>query len=436
MPLVSSFVLLVQQMGASMTAPSLATLVTVVTGWLYAGRRTVTGMIVAAGAIGQKHHSAYHRLFASARWSLDALGLALFRIVSSLLADGPVSLTLDDTLARKRGLKVYGAGMHHDPLASSRKLAVTSWGHSWVVLAVRVELACIPGRFFSLPILFRLYLNKKASARWRLVHRSRPELAVELLEKLCGSLPERRFHVYADSTYGGQSVLKHLPANCDMTSRLPLDARLHKAPTPRRSGTAGRPRKRGERLPTPRQLLQGRATHVTVAIYGRQDRVRLVECVARWYNVPDRPLKVVAVEPLTGGRPTQAFYSTCIEDTAEEVLTGYSGRWSIEETFLGSKQHLGFEEPQAWSRRAVLRTAPMAMLLYSLVVLWFASDGHVLYRPPRRPWNLKKARPSFADMVATLKRESLREEVCAHLPPGRMRENLLAPLLQAAQAAA
>lgn len=33
--------------------------------------------------------------------------------------------------------------------------------------------------------------------------------------------------------YAGQSVLTHLPQNCDMTSRLPLDARLY-APTPER----------------------------------------------------------------------------------------------------------------------------------------------------------------------------------------------------------
>jgi len=98
-------------------------------------------------------------LFAAARWSLDALGLALFHLMVPLLAPGSVPLTLDDTLARKRGLKVFGAGMHHDPLYSSRHYAVMSWGHSWVVLAVRVQLPCVAGRFFSLPILFRLYLN-------------------------------------------------------------------------------------------------------------------------------------------------------------------------------------------------------------------------------------------------------------------------------------
>jgi hypothetical protein len=28
----------------------------------------------------------------------------------------------------------------------------------------------------------------------------------------------------------------------------------------------------------------------------------------------------------------------------------------------------------------------MAMLLYSLTVLWFAQEGHTLYKPPDRAW--------------------------------------------------
>ena len=54
---------------------------------------------------------------------------------------------------------------------------------------------------------------------------------------------------------------------------------------------------------------------------------------------------------------------------AEAVIAWYAGRWSVEIAFHDSKQHLGFDEPQGWSRQAVERTAPLVMLLYSLVVL-------------------------------------------------------------------
>ncbi len=93
----------------------------VLAGWVFARRRTVTGMIQAAGAVGTKHHSAFHRVFAAARWSLDELGLAVLALVLRLLDPAAgVWLAVADTLARKRGLKVFGVGMRHDPLLSSR----------------------------------------------------------------------------------------------------------------------------------------------------------------------------------------------------------------------------------------------------------------------------------------------------------------------------
>ena len=254
MELVPGFVLLLQGLSATMTAPTFSSLTTVLTGWVFAGRRTVTRMILAAGEGAEKHFSSYHRLFSAARWSLDAVGLALFDLLAPCLGD-VVMLGVDDTLARKRGLKMFGTGMHHDPLLSSRGQAITNWGHSWVMLGVIVELPFRRGHCYFLPLLFRLYLNKKSAARHHRVYRTRPELAVELLTILSNHRRSRRFHAVADSAYGGKSVLCHLPENCDLTSRLLLDARLYDAPPSRCPGQPGRPRKRGARLPSPEQLL-------------------------------------------------------------------------------------------------------------------------------------------------------------------------------------
>jgi hypothetical protein len=410
MSLESSFLELVQTLACVMTLPTFQTFTLIISGWVLASRRTITGMILAAGAVGWKHHSAFHRVFSAASWSLDRMGLAVFDLLSPWLGK-TVFLALDDTLARKRGRKMFGVGMHHDPLLSSRKTAVMNWGHNWVVLGVLVAFPLWPERWFCLPILFRLYLNKKAAARHRRVERTRPELAVEMLAVLCRHAKSRRFHAVADSAYGGQSVLAHLPENCDLTSRLLLSARLHALPPERQPGTNGRPRKRGTRLASPAEMLQTRCRRTSLEIYGRQDGVRLADALACVYAVPGRLLRVVAVEPLTGGRPQQAFYSTASEATAEEILSWYAARWSLEVTFHDAKQHLGFEEPQNWSRRAVERTAPVAMLLYSLIVLWFVRTGHTAYRAPFRPWYTTKRHASFADMLATLKGASLREEV-------------------------
>jgi hypothetical protein len=402
--------LLVQGLSATMTAPTFASLTTVLTGWVFASRHTVTRMIVAAGDVAEKHFSSYHRLFSAARWSLDALGLAVFDLLQPFLGK-VVLLGLDDTLARKRGLKMFGTGMHHDPLLSSRGKVITNWGHSWVVLGVIVELPFRRSHYYCLPILFRLYLNKKSAAKHRRAYRTRPELAVEMLNVLCKCRKNQRFHAVADSAYGGQSVLCHLPANCDLTSRLVKDARLYGPRPERKAGTNGRPRKRGQRLPTPQAMLAGRCRRVTLDIYGRTEEARLVDRVVYAYAAPERALRVVAVEAVKGGRGTEAFYSTCSDATAEQVIGWYAMRWSIEVTNHDSKQHLGFEEPQGWTRRSVERTAPLAMLLYSLVVLWFAREGHRNCRPLVCPWYTSKTAPSFADMLNTLRRHSVREQV-------------------------
>jgi hypothetical protein len=410
MELVPGFVALLQPFAITMTAPTFQSFVTLAAGWTLASRRTVTRMILAAGRAADKHWSSYHRVFSAARWSRDAVGLGLFDLLLPFLGE-VVMLGVDDTLCRKRGLKMFGCGMHHDPLLSSRAKTIVNWGHSWVVLGVIVELPFRPGHSYCLPILFRLYLNAKSAAKHRRVSRKRTELAVEMLRVLCSHRENQRFHVVGDSAYGGQSVLRALPKNCDLTSRLGKDARLYEAPPARRPGVKGRPRVRGAKLPTPQAMLAERCRRVTLSIYGRTEQARLAHVEARVFAVPDRPLRVVAVEALTGGRGQEAFYSTCHDAAPEEVIARYASRWSLEVANHDSKQHLGFEEPQGWSRNAVERTAPVAMLLYSLVVLWFAKEGHRDYQPLDRPWYASKAEPSFADMLATLRRLSVRQKV-------------------------
>jgi len=50
--LVPSFLDLLQPLSCVMTCPTFDSFLTVLTGWAFARRRTVTGMILAAGAVG------------------------------------------------------------------------------------------------------------------------------------------------------------------------------------------------------------------------------------------------------------------------------------------------------------------------------------------------------------------------------------------------
>jgi hypothetical protein len=163
---------------------------------------------------------------------------------------------------------------------------------------------------------------------------------------------------------------------------------------------------------------------------GCRDTVRIAEVVARGLQVPQRPLKVVVTEALRGGR--QVFYSIETQHAATAVLREFLGRWSIKE----SSQTLGFEEPPGWSRPAVQRTAPIAMLRYRAIVLGFARVGMRAWRAPQHCWSRHKRLQSLADMVAVLKRESLREALFVWVPTRRLREKVCDAFVTAAQIAA
>jgi hypothetical protein len=421
----------------AMTAPTTLNLLLLLPGWIMAPRRTITAMLQAVGLAGKLHHARFHRLFAQARWSLDKVGLALFPLILAYLPEGAaIFLGADDTLARKRGLKIFGVGMHHDPLLSSRGKAIVNWGHSWVVLGVILPLPFRKGARFCLPILFRLYRSKQTLKREGLEqeHRTRPQLLVEMLARLCPAHPTRQFHILVDGGYSGGSVARHLPANCELTGKCLLDAALFATPPARRPGQNGRPRKKGERLATPRQMLgQGPTQALTLPIYGKQVQVNVAAVVALWYKVlPERPVRVVAVSPLEEGAEPEVFFSTCLEALPAQILLWYSWRWTIEVAFHEAKGYLGFEEPQGWTRRAVERTAPMALLLYSLVVLWFAQEGHRHVQFPCRPWYRKKSAVSFADMLRTLRRLGLERRFSGTRIQGAPSQNSLQELISLA----
>jgi DDE superfamily endonuclease len=111
MEIVLGFDQLLQALAPTMTVPTFQSLVTILTGWVFAPRRTVTRMMVGADNANEKHYSSYHRLFSAARWSLDAIGLAVFELMSPWL-DEIVLIGIDDTLARKRSRKVFGVTTH------------------------------------------------------------------------------------------------------------------------------------------------------------------------------------------------------------------------------------------------------------------------------------------------------------------------------------
>lgn len=64
-----------------------------------------------------------------------------------------MELGIDDTLCRRRGLTIFGTGMHHDPLNSSRSRPYVSWEHDWVILSLLVaNPPWSPTKVWTLPV--------------------------------------------------------------------------------------------------------------------------------------------------------------------------------------------------------------------------------------------------------------------------------------------
>jgi SRSO17 transposase len=100
-----TFMPLAAAVASCFTAPSYRTFRYLVAGWVQCqGRRTITGVALAAGVVGWWHVSVFHRFFSRARWDVDALGKVVFRLALPCVpADQPVVVLVDDTLARKAG---------------------------------------------------------------------------------------------------------------------------------------------------------------------------------------------------------------------------------------------------------------------------------------------------------------------------------------------
>ncbi len=99
------------------TEPSYRTFMALLAGMVaQPGRRTVCGMLTGAGLAGVWHHSRAPSSSRTPGWSTEQIGLVLVGlIVTGLLPAGaPVLVAVDDTLMRRSGRKVAGAGWQHD----------------------------------------------------------------------------------------------------------------------------------------------------------------------------------------------------------------------------------------------------------------------------------------------------------------------------------
>src|SRR5271165_2619541 len=215
------------------------------------GRRTISRVWETTGQTQQRNHAAVYRLFSEAVWNWDEVCRLLLLQVLALVPGVRLWVVVDDTLAHKRGAKVAFGGIFLDAVLSTKKHKVFRFGNNWVMLGVVIELSFRPNRYFCLSILWRVY--EKRGSKSKKEHRTKSQLASEMLAVLAGWLPQRKILVTGDSAYIGKHLLRQRPANVEAVGPIHWKAALYEA-----WGEAQGRRQHGHRWPTPRAMLANR----------------------------------------------------------------------------------------------------------------------------------------------------------------------------------
>ncbi len=218
-------------------------------------------------------------------------------------------------------------------MISSRAKPLVSWGHDWVVLCLIVRCPWwSPTKVWCLPVLFRLYRNRQGLTKGRKGHkppadpnhRTRPQLAVEMIGLFAAWFPNRQILVSGDSAYGGQSVLRQLPANVDLISHVHPKGALYAPPAPPQPGQRGARRKKGARLPGMAAWAADLSQVwqvLSFAQFGLHATLLVKTIQALYYKAgKDRLLTILLVRDPEGKRPDQMFYCTRLDWDARQVL--------------------------------------------------------------------------------------------------------------------
>lgn len=376
------------------------------------GKRTVSSVLRIMGR-GQEHRfQNYHRVLNRAAWDLRRgsailLGLLIHRFVPR----GRLLFGMDDTIERRWGPKIRARGIYRDPVRSSRSHFVKTSGLRWLslMLLVRVPWA---ERVWALPLLTCLAPSERFYADCRRSPKTLLDWARQQCFQLRRWLPDRDLTLVVDGAFAALEFLDQLRSvSITCITRLRLDARLYEPPPPRRRGHPGRPSVKGARLPSLKSRLADHKTRWQTATipnwYGNTGRrVRFCSGTAIWYHggLPPAPIRWVLIRDPEGRFDPLALLCTDLKAKPLDIIADYVCRWQLEVTFEEVRAHLGVETQRQWSDKAIARSTPLLLSLFSLVTL-LASSLNSRERLPilSSSW-YRKPVPTFSDALAAVRR--------------------------------
>jgi hypothetical protein len=341
------------------------------------GKRTMSAVLRVMGLSQECHYARYHHVLSRAVWSsLDASRILLGLLLQAFAAaNEPLVFGIDETIERRRGEKINAKGIYRDPVRSSKAHFVKASGLRWISLMLLTPIPWAQ-RIWALPFLTVLAPSERYYQQQQRKPKTITDWARQMVFQLRRWLPHTALIVVGDRTYAALEFLhacQQLPQPVTIITRLRMDAALYE-PAPPYQGQ-GRPRKKGQRLPTPRQMLHDPHTcwmRLTLPWYSQSKReLDIATFTAVWfhYGLPAVPVRYILIRDVAGKFEPQALLSTDPALTPELILAFFLRRWQMEPTFRHVRTHLGVETQRQWSDKAIARTTPTLLGLFSFITL-------------------------------------------------------------------
>jgi hypothetical protein len=378
------------------------------------GRRTVTSALRVMGLGDDPRFEKYHRVLNRNRWDPLLLSRLLLGLILKLcVSEGkPLMLVVDETLERRWGPKIKSLGIYRDPVRSTKKKKVYTTGVRWLSMAIVVVVPW-SRREWALTFLTVELLSPKTSKRLGKRHRTSVTRAGQLVSQVRRWYPKREITVLGDGAFATVALIQHCQRKrirVALISRLRFDARLFDPPGEQPQGKRGVKPKKGKRQPKlPERLNDPQTRWVSVELlwYGAEKRrFEIATGTALWHRqgLDPVPLRWVMIRcPDDDTFEPEAFFSSEQNCAAKDIIECYVLRWSIEVTFEEVRMHLGFETQRQWSDKAIARTSPCLLGLFSLVVL-IAITLHPHNLPIQRSSWYSKKEATFSDALFAVRK--------------------------------
>ena len=382
------------------------------------GRRTVASVLRITGRSRERRFVNYHRVLNRAAWCPRAgARILLGLLVAAFAPRGPVIMAVDDTIERRWGRRIRMRGIYRDPVRSSDAHFVKTSGLRWMSLML---LAPIPwaGRVWALPFLTALVSSERSRREQERQHKTLLDVGRQLAFQVRRWLPGRDLVLVGDSAFSALLFLDAMRrGGVTAITRLRLEAALYDPAPPRLPGTVGRPRKKGARRPTLSELLVAESTPwqalVVPGWYGAGERlIEITSATAVWRHagLPVVPIRWVLIRDPERRFAPQALLCTDLAQDPAQIVAWFVRRWSVEVTFQEARAHLGLETQRQWSDKAIARTTPCLLALFSIVTLL---AGRLPARERRHMTSAawyRKPQPTFSDALAAVRRAIWREQ--------------------------